>query len=107
MGKVLKYKKVVEVDRSRDNVLLQREVKPGDPSRTRLVFPKSSPNLLIPDEQQRVEAVDKAEEYLYIKHLENMASEEDIRRGIFAAAFYMGACAAFALMWFLGYFNIG
>ena len=107
MAKVLKYEKRVEVDRSRDNVLLQKPCEPGDPSRTRLIFPKASHNILIPDEQQRVEAVDNAHDYLCEKHLDHLADEEDVRRGIAAAAFYMGMCAAFALMWFLGYFNIG
>jgi hypothetical protein len=106
-GKVLKYEKRVEVDRGKGAVVLPVDTGEVDPSRTRLLFPKSSPNILIPNEQQRTDAVDAAEDYLYMKHLENTATEEDIRRGIFAGAFYMGMCAMAALMWFLGYFDVG
>lgn len=107
MAKLLKYEKHVDVDRSRDNVLLQKKCSPGDPCRMKPLFPEPSKRFLMPTDEERVSAVDAAYDYILDKAEEGTEAEENIRRAIAAAAFFMGMSAMAALCWFLGYFNVG
>lgn len=105
VAKLLNYKKCVEVDHSRDCVLLQKEISAGDPCRLKAIFSKPAKNPLAPNEADRIMAVDVAYNYVLNKMEEHTDAEENVRRAIFSGAFYMGMCAMATLTWFLGYLN--
>ena len=103
MAKVLKYKKRIDVDRGKGVVLFQRNIKPvkkGEP-----IYSTPAKDL-IPRDEERLIGVDAAYYYIECKKEEHAEDEEDVRRAIFAAAFYMGMCAMATLFWALGYFKV-
>jgi hypothetical protein len=103
MAKILKYEKHVDVDRGKGVVLFQRDIKPVKKGEPIYSVPAKD---FIPRDEERLVGVDAAYYYLECKNEEYAENEEDVRRGIFAAAFYMGMCAMATLFLALGYFKV-